>query len=112
MEGLETIRAFGWSGKVVEGNVESVDTSQRPEFLLLSLQRWLNIVLDLLAAAIATGLVVVAVGMRGRVSGGQVGVALNSRCFSSLSCLSLSPRGIRDSVFKTDKEIFDSHARS
>lgn len=54
-----------------------VDKSQRPEFLLLSLQRWLNIVLDLLAAAIATSVVATAVVFRESISGGQVGVALN-----------------------------------
>ncbi|OKL59922.1 hypothetical protein UA08_04651 [Talaromyces atroroseus] len=77
VEGLETIRSFGWSRSVIQGNILSVDNSQRPEFLLLCLQRWLNIVLDLLAAAIATCVVAIAVAFRGRVSGAQVGIALN-----------------------------------
>jgi hypothetical protein len=43
----------------------------------LSLQRWLNIVLDLLVAAAATSAVAIAVAFQGRISGGQVGIALN-----------------------------------
>jgi ABC-type multidrug transport system fused ATPase/permease subunit len=77
VEGLETIRAFGWSRAVIQKNISSVDNAQRPEFLLSALQRWLNIVLDLLAAALATSIVATAVFFQGRISGGQVGVALN-----------------------------------
>lgn len=77
IEGLETIRSFGWSKAVIQDNILRVDNSQRPEFLLLCLQRWLNIVLDLLAAAVATSVVAVAVRYRGQVSGAQVGIALN-----------------------------------
>ncbi|KAJ2990299.1 hypothetical protein NUW58_g3015 [Xylaria curta] len=71
IEGLETIRAFGWSDDIRQDNIRCVDDAQRPEFLLLCLQRWLNIVLDLLAAAIATGVVALAVALRGHVSGGE-----------------------------------------
>ncbi|TGJ81726.1 hypothetical protein E0Z10_g7042 [Xylaria hypoxylon] len=77
IEGLETIRAFGWSEAVRRDNIRCVDDAQRPEFLLLCLQRWLNIVLDLLAAAIAASVLAIAVALRGHVSGGQIGVALN-----------------------------------
>jgi ATP-binding cassette subfamily C (CFTR/MRP) protein 1 len=77
VEGLETIRAFGWRREVIQDNVRCVENAQRPEFLLLSLQRWLNIVLDLLAAAVATSVVAIAVAFRGRISGSQVGIALN-----------------------------------
>ncbi|KAI0535783.1 putative ABC transporter [Xylaria digitata] len=77
IEGLETIRAFGWSEAVRRDNIRCVNDAQRPEFLLLCLQRWLNIVLDLLAAAIAASVLAIAVALRGHVSGGQIGVALN-----------------------------------
>ncbi|KAB5582239.1 putative ABC transporter [Coniochaeta sp. 2T2.1] len=77
VEGLETIRTFGWSRAIVQENVDRVEDAQRPEYLLLSLQRWLNIVLDLIAAALATGVIVIAVVLRGQVSGAQIGVALN-----------------------------------
>ncbi|KAB5513252.1 ABC transporter-like protein [Coniochaeta sp. 2T2.1] len=77
VEGLETIRAFGWSQAIVQENIDRVEDAQRPEYHLLSLQRWLNIVLDLIAAALATGVIVIAVVLRGQVSGAQIGVALN-----------------------------------
>ncbi|KAI0391308.1 putative ABC transporter [Xylariaceae sp. FL0594] len=80
IEGLETIRAFNWSGAFIQQNIDSVDVSQRPEFLLLCLQRWLNLVLDLVAAAVAVCVIALAIFFYTRgsaVTGGQVGVALN-----------------------------------
>ncbi|KAH7028788.1 ABC transporter type 1, transmembrane domain-containing protein [Microdochium trichocladiopsis] len=46
VEGLETIRAFKWQRKIVQKNIACLESSQRPELCLLSLQRWLNLVLD------------------------------------------------------------------
>jgi ATP-binding cassette subfamily C (CFTR/MRP) protein 1 len=89
VEGLETIRSFGWSRAVIQDNILSVDNSQRPEFLLLCLQRWLNIVLDLLAAAVATSVVAIAVAFRGHVSGAQVGIALNIMLVANTTLLKL-----------------------
>ncbi|KAI0521679.1 putative ABC transporter [Xylaria bambusicola] len=89
IEGLETIRTFGWSGDVTRENIDKVDESSRPEFLLLCLQRWLNIVLDLLAAAIATTVVVTAVAFKGHVSGAEIGVALNTMLVTNTTLLRL-----------------------
>jgi ATP-binding cassette subfamily C (CFTR/MRP) protein 1 len=55
----------------------------------MALQRWLNIVLDLLAAGIATGVIAIAVALRGQVSGGQVGVALNIMLVANTTLLRL-----------------------
>jgi ATP-binding cassette subfamily C (CFTR/MRP) protein 1 len=54
-----------------------LDISQSPFYLLLCLQRWLNIVLDLLVAGIAIGVISVAIAFRDTMTGGQIGVALN-----------------------------------
>ncbi|KAI3328394.1 putative ABC transporter [Ustulina deusta] len=89
IEGLETIRTFGWSGDVTRENIVKVNDSSRPEFLLLCLQRWLNIVLDLLAAAIATTVVVIAVSFKGHISGAQIGVALNTMLVANTTLLRL-----------------------
>ncbi|KFY68700.1 hypothetical protein V496_00844 [Pseudogymnoascus sp. VKM F-4515 (FW-2607)] len=89
VEGLETIRSFGWAREVIRDNVWCVENSQRPEFLLLSLQRWLNIVLDLLAAAVATSVIAIAVAFQGRISGGQVGIALNIMLVANTTLLRL-----------------------
>jgi ABC-type multidrug transport system fused ATPase/permease subunit len=43
----------------------------------MCLQRWLNIVLDLLVAGIAVGVISIALAFRGTMTGGQIGVALN-----------------------------------
>lgn len=66
-----------------------MEDSQRPEFILLSLQRWLNIVLDLLAAALASSVVALAVIFRDRIEGGEVGMALNIMLVANTTLLRL-----------------------
>lgn len=75
--GAPTIRAFGWRAAVARQSAAVLDSAQRPLYLLLCLQRWLNVVLDLLIAFIATSTIWLAVWFRGSTTGGQVGVALN-----------------------------------
>ena len=65
----------------------SVKQSQRPKFLLLCLQRWLNVVLDLLAAGVATTVIIIAVVFREHVSGAQVGIALNIMLIANTTLL-------------------------
>ncbi|KAK3903084.1 ABC transporter type 1, transmembrane domain-containing protein [Staphylotrichum tortipilum] len=89
VEGVETIRAFGWVGKAADQNAARLEDSQRPEFLLMCLQRWLNLTLDMIAAAVAVGIIAAAVALRGRVSGGQVGVALNIMLVANTTLLRL-----------------------
>ncbi|KAK3394647.1 ABC transporter type 1, transmembrane domain-containing protein [Podospora didyma] len=74
--GVETIRAFGWQREMAAENMRSLDLSQRPWYLLLCLQRWLNIVLDLFVAGVAVGMITLCVVLKGTTTGGQVGVAL------------------------------------
>ncbi|KAK5653329.1 hypothetical protein OQA88_9020 [Cercophora sp. LCS_1] len=87
--GIETIRAFGWQEQAIQDYIARLDTAQRPEFLLMSLQRWLNIVLDLMAAGIATSIIALAVVLRGTASGGEVGVGLNVMLVTNTTLLSL-----------------------
>ncbi|KAI1427713.1 putative ABC transporter [Xylaria sp. FL1777] len=89
IEGLETIRSFGWFEAVVQNNVKCVDNFQRAGYLFLCLQRWLNIVLDLLSAAVATSVIAIAVSLRGTVSGAQVGIALNIMLLANTTLLKL-----------------------
>lgn len=77
VEGLPTIRAFGGEAKVTDEHLKGLDESQRPFYLLLCLQRWLNLVLDLLVAGIAVGVIALAVVLKDTTTGGQIGVALN-----------------------------------
>ncbi|KAI0381939.1 ABC transporter [Hypomontagnella monticulosa] len=77
VDGLSTIRAFGGQSKAESEHIKCLDESQKPFYLLLCLQCWLRIVLDLLAAGIAVGVIALAVVLRDTTSGGQIGVALN-----------------------------------
>jgi ATP-binding cassette subfamily C (CFTR/MRP) protein 1 len=76
LEGLATIRAFGWQSFLEEKAQGLLDRSQRPFYLLFSVQRWLTLVLDLIVAAVAAILIVLVVVLKGKLSPGYVGVAL------------------------------------
>lgn len=55
----------------------------------MCLQRWLNIVLDLLVAGIAVGVISVSVAYKGTMTGGQIGVALNMILLVNTTLLAL-----------------------
>jgi len=62
---------------MAEQNSRSLDDSQKPFYLLLCLQQWINVVLDLLIACIAVGVIWLAVSLRGSTTGAEIGIALN-----------------------------------
>ena len=74
--GLTTIRAFGWQRSLEAKNSFLLDQSQRPFYLLFAVQRWLQLVLDLLVGAIAVMLMALITGLRGVLSGTYIGIAL------------------------------------
>ena len=74
--GITTVRAFGWARKLEAKNRHLLDRSQQPFYLLYSVQRWLQLVLDLVVAAIAVLLIILVSELRGLISGAYVGVAL------------------------------------
>ena len=74
--GLTTIRAFGWQHSLEDKHRRLLDQSQQPFYLLFSVQRWLQLVLDLLVAAMAVMLMSLITGLRGVLSGAYVGIAL------------------------------------
>jgi len=78
LEGLSTIRAFGWESRFIAINKERLDTSQRPYYLMFCIQRWLNLVLQLLIGAMAVVVVGLAVSLRTTTSAGNLGIALTS----------------------------------
>lgn len=87
--GATTARAFGWGTEMARQGCTTLDRSQRPMYLLLCLQRWLKIVLDLLVAAVATATIAMAVVYRGSTTAGQVGVALNVILVTNVTLLRL-----------------------
>ncbi|VUC31530.1 unnamed protein product [Clonostachys rosea] len=75
LQGLMTIRAFKWQQKSTEKVYAFLDDSQRPFYLLYSIQRWLTLVLDVMVAVIATAVVALATQTSGSSAGG-LGVSL------------------------------------
>jgi len=76
LNGLVTIRAFGWQSALEQKGRQLLDESQKPFYLLFAVQRWLTLVLDLMVAATAVMLIILVVKLRGTISPGFVGVAL------------------------------------
>ena len=76
LAGVTTIRAFSWTHAASSRMVSLLDTAQRPYYLLLCIQRWLSLVLNLIVAAITILLVGVSLALRTRVDSGLLGIAL------------------------------------
>ncbi|KAJ4315644.1 hypothetical protein N0V94_005841 [Neodidymelliopsis sp. IMI 364377] len=82
--GVVTIRAFRWQKAWKDRNIKLLDDSQRPFYLLYCIQRWLNLVLDLVVAAFAVVVMTLATQLDHGVSGGSLGVAfINILSFGS-----------------------------
>lgn len=75
LRGITTIKAFDWQQISSSENAALLDESQRPYYLMYCVQRWLNLVLDLLVAGIATIIVVLATHVND-TSAGALGVSL------------------------------------
>jgi ATP-binding cassette subfamily C (CFTR/MRP) protein 1 len=78
LDGVVTIRAFGWQEDAKEAHLKLLDVAQSPYYLLSCIQRWLKLVLDLIVAALAVIVVALAVSQRGTTSAGLLGVALTN----------------------------------
>ncbi|KAH8694908.1 ABC transporter [Talaromyces proteolyticus] len=76
LSGLATLRAFGWSEAAFEKNFQLLDISQKPFYLLLCVQRWLTLVLDIVVAIVAVLLISLAVALRSQINPGFLGVAM------------------------------------
>jgi len=76
VNGLTSIRAFGWQSRFYDKNTQLLDISQRPFYLMYCIQRWLNLVLDLFIAALAVLLITMAIQMKETTSAGAIGLAM------------------------------------
>lgn len=86
IRGLSSIRAYGGKfGYFLEKEHRNLlDESQQPIFLLLTVQRWLALVLDLLVSGLTVVLIIIAVELKSGLSGSDLGVALvNLTSFNS-----------------------------
>jgi ATP-binding cassette subfamily C (CFTR/MRP) protein 1 len=89
LEGLETIRAFGWETFANRKAMVQLDNSQKPFFLQLSIQKCLGLILDLLVTGMSTTLIALALYVPQSSSPGAVGVAL-----TSLLAFSINLKGV------------------
>ncbi|ROW08715.1 hypothetical protein VPNG_06410 [Cytospora leucostoma] len=78
LNGIVTIRAFGWQREFVADQFRLLDLSQKPYYLLFCIQRWLSVVLDLFVTVIATILVALAVKVTHTTSSGAIGLSMVS----------------------------------
>jgi ATP-binding cassette subfamily C (CFTR/MRP) protein 1 len=76
LEGLATIRAFGWGEQYLNESRKALELSQRPYYLLYCVQRWLNLVLDLIVAGIAIILITIGVEAKDNINASLIGLAL------------------------------------
>ncbi|KAI1866048.1 uncharacterized protein JN550_008026 [Neoarthrinium moseri] len=84
VDGLATIRAFGWQMNVRDAGKKLLDASLGPYYLLFLIQRWLNVVLDLFVAVAAFLLVTFSVLFTESTTPAYVAIALyNIMSFNS-----------------------------
>ncbi|PTB42176.1 hypothetical protein M441DRAFT_78932 [Trichoderma asperellum CBS 433.97] len=76
INGLATIRSFGWTLPYSTKTLSLLDSAQKPSYLLNCIQRWLTLVLDLVVAILTILLVVFAVTLRGKLNPSLLGIAL------------------------------------
>ncbi|KAF3015958.1 hypothetical protein E8E14_012552 [Neopestalotiopsis sp. 37M] len=75
LSGLATIRAMRWQAAYRRKNQAAVKTSQKPFFLLFAAQNWLNLMLDLITAALAVTIIAIGVATRSQANA-TLGLAL------------------------------------
>ncbi|KAB5542782.1 ABC transporter type 1, transmembrane domain-containing protein [Coniochaeta sp. 2T2.1] len=77
LNGIATIRAYGWFDHMASRNAHLLDMSQRPSYLLAMVQQWLLLVMNMVVAALALILVLLATQLRGGVVDlGALGAAM------------------------------------
>ncbi|KAF1809448.1 P-loop containing nucleoside triphosphate hydrolase protein [Eremomyces bilateralis CBS 781.70] len=76
LAGISTVRAFGWSESYDRQNMELLNLSQRPFYLLAAIQNWLHLVLQLMVAGIVIVTVGLAIPLKNKLDAGFLGLAL------------------------------------
>lgn len=78
LDGLASIRAFGFEGGIIEAMCKSLDDSQRPVYLLACLQQWLLFASDMVVAVLAVILITITTTLREQIGVGFMGLALSN----------------------------------
>lgn len=61
---VDSIRAYGWQKEYKKRNLDALNTSQPPYYLMWTIQRWLTLVLNLFVAGLAILLVALATNIQ------------------------------------------------
>jgi len=77
VDGVVSIRSFAWQASATARNLERLDSSARPQYALMCLQCWLNLLLDLLMGLIAVCVIAVALRWRDTSGEAKLGMSLN-----------------------------------
>lgn len=72
--GLRHIRAFGWEDELLAESLYLLDRSQKPFYMMYSIQKWLGFVLDTFAGILCVFLVVIAVHLPDSTSQAAIGL--------------------------------------
>ncbi|KIX97801.1 uncharacterized protein Z520_06579 [Fonsecaea multimorphosa CBS 102226] len=78
IKGLNSIRSLHWERQFTESMIKKLDDSQIPYYLLYCAQRWLQLVLDLVIAALALIVMTLSVNLRTSTNPGSLGLSLNN----------------------------------
>ncbi|KAK6532681.1 hypothetical protein TWF281_006860 [Arthrobotrys megalospora] len=76
LSGIATIRAFSWEKDFSDESEKLLSVSQKPYYYLATVQRWLALVLDMIVAALAFAIALIAVQLRHSLNPGYIGLAL------------------------------------
>ncbi|KAL4939785.1 hypothetical protein BDV06DRAFT_230810 [Aspergillus oleicola] len=77
IRGISSIQSYNWEGHLRKKANSLLNQSQRPVYMIYSLQQWLTLVLDLAVGAIAVVLIAVITTSRDDFQDASIGVALN-----------------------------------
>ncbi|KAH5699701.1 hypothetical protein HBI44_063230 [Parastagonospora nodorum] len=78
LSGLVTVRAFQWEFQHLSRFLDMLKKAQRPFYLLYCVQRWLNMILDMVIGGMAVLLVTIAIKTKGTVDPGMTALALTN----------------------------------
>lgn len=77
ISGIATLRAYGWESAFQDECERKLNRSQKPFYMLMCIQLWLALVLDLVVGVMAVILMATTTSLKDKFSPGSVGVALN-----------------------------------
>ncbi|KAG2004754.1 ATP-binding cassette transporter [Coprinopsis cinerea AmutBmut pab1-1] len=76
LTGLSTIRAYRVQGRAVSDAEDGLDYQNRAYYMMITIQRWLAVRLDLIGNLLLLGIVLFAAGFRNSVNPARIGVVL------------------------------------